>query len=316
MRELKQIIRNAAKKNGLFECGFARARRLDDDARRLSSWIAKGRHGAMGYMARTADIRPDPSHEAFFPGAKTVFMAAAGYGHPPPPDDSFAAAIARYARGRDYHGVMRGLMEGIVEEARRRLPDLSARVFVDTAPVMEKPWARMCGIGWIGKNSLIVTRSHGSFLVLGGFVTGLELEPDEPAADMCGSCTACIEACPTGAIHHDRTIDAGRCISHCTTETSQIDDEKLRNFVAGRSVFGCDICQQACPFNEHVPNGIPALRPFDALCGTGLRELAAMDIDKVRLLLKDTAMERPGPGRILQNARCYLGGGGAGGSDS
>ena len=270
----------------------------------------------MGYMARTADIRPDPTHEAFFPGAGTVFMAAAGYGHSPPPDDSFAATIARYARGTDYHRVMRRIMERIVEQAGQAAPDFSARVFVDTAPIMEKPWAQRCGIGWIGKNSLIVTRSHGSFAVLGGFVTGFELEPDEPAADMCGSCTACIETCPTHAIHHDRTIDASRCIAYYTTETREIDDEKLEGFLAGRSAFGCDICQQACPFNERVPDGIARLRPLDTLCGTGLRELAAMDSDEVRLLLKETAMERPGPERILQNIRCYLHGGGGGGSES
>ena len=315
MHELKEIIRNAAKTRGLFACGFARARRLDNDAQRLSGWIAKGRHGAMQYMARTADIRPDPSHEAFFPGAKTVFMAAAGCGHPPPPDDSLAAAIARYARGRDYHRVLRRIMDEIAAEAGRAAPGFSARVFVDTAPIMEKPWAMVCGIGWIGKNSLIVTRGHGSFLLLSGLVTSLEIEPDEPAADHCGSCTACIEACPTGAIGDDRTIDADRCIAFYTTEAKEIDDETLKGFAAGRSAFGCDICQQVCPFNEHVPDGIPALRPLDALSRTGLRDLASMDIEEVRRLLKETAMERPGPERILQNIRCYLSSG-RGGSES
>jgi len=304
--DLKKFIQSAAAGLGFSACGFARAEDLVDDNDRFSLWIQRGRHASMSYLARTIDIRRNPSHEDFFPGGKTVIMFASGYFHEPPPKNSFAAAIAAYARGRDYHDVIRAKLKKLVEDIRREAGDFNARIFIDSAPVMEKAWAARSGVGWIGKNSLVLSGTYGSYVVLGGMVTDAQLEPDPPAEDGCGSCRACLDACPTGAINADRTIDAGLCISYYTTEVKTVEDEKLSQFVSAGSCFGCDICQQVCPCNEKVPEGEGRFRPLEVFRELNLPDLMKMKPHQVRAIVKDTTLYRLGAERLLQNVRCCL----------
>jgi epoxyqueuosine reductase len=289
---------------GFTAWGAARVEPLSEEAAWLSAWVERGFHADMAYLARTVDIRRNPSHEGFFPGARTLVMVALPYAHAAPPASSLAAALAAYARGRDYHRVVREKLEKLVSQVEGWAGNVRSRIFVDSAPVMEKAWARRCGVGWIGKNSLVVTPRAGSLVVLGGFVTTLELEPDAPAGDGCGDCDACVRACPTAAIGTQRTVDAGLCLSYLTTQLGRADDEDLARRIAGRSLFGCDLCQEACPSNRRPPAGDEALKPLPSLLGMTVEDLLAMDTARVSALIEGTAMRKLGPGRLLQNARC------------
>ena len=308
---MKRCLVEAAGSLGFTACGAARVEPLVEEAGRLAAWINLGLNAGMGYLARNMDIRRDPSHEGFFPGARTLVMVALPYAHPAPPPSSLAAVLAAYARGRDYHRVVREKLEKLVSQveggAEGGAGTARSRIFVDSAPIMEKAWARRCGLGWIGKNGLVVTPQSGSLVVLGGFVTTLELEPDVPAADACGDCDACVRACPTGAIRSDRTLDAALCLSYLTTQLARADDEDLSDLLAGRSLFGCDLCQDACPHNRCPPAGDEALRPMPSLLGMTVEDLLAMDTPRVAALIEGTAMRKLGPGRLLQNARCRSG---------
>jgi epoxyqueuosine reductase len=302
--EIKRRLVDVAGSLGFAACGAARVEPLAEEAARLAAWVGKGLHAGMAYLERTMDIRRDPSHEGFFPGARTLVMVALPYAHPSPPPSSLAAALAAYARGRDYHRVVRDKLEKLVSRVEGRGGTARSRIFVDSAPVMEKAWARRCGLGWIGKNGLVVTPQAGSLVVLGGFATTLELEPDTPADDACGDCEACMRACPTGAIRSDRTLDAALCLSYLTTQLGRADDEDLARLLAGRSLFGCDLCQEACPHNHRPPAGDEALKPLPSLLGISVKDLLAMDTPRVASLIEGTAMRKLGPGRLLQNARC------------
>ena len=251
--DMKLRLLESARSLGFAACGAARAEPLAEEAARLAAWVERGFNADMGYLARNIDIRKDPSHERFFSGARTLVMAALPYAHAAPPASSLAASLAAYARGRDYHRVVREKLDKLVSQVEGRGGAVQSRIFVDSAPVMEKAWARRCGLGWIGKNGLVVTPQAGSLVVLGGFVTTLELEPDVPAADACGDCDACVRACPTGAIRSDRTLDAALCLSYLTTQLGLSDDEDLARRLAGRSLFGCDLCQEACPHIRRPP---------------------------------------------------------------
>lgn len=303
---VKERILALSRELGFAACGFAAARELDREWRIFSDWLKRGGHASMGYLERTADIRRSPSHERFFPGARTVIMFALAYGHPAPPEGTLGRAVAAYARGRDYHDEVRRRIERIAGAAASAAPSFESRVFVDSAPVMEKAWAQRCGVGWVGRSGLVVTERCGTWVVLGGMVTAVELEPDAPARDGCGACSACVEACPTEALGPDRTVTASRCIAYMTTEVKEIDDTALSPFVAGRSCFGCDLCQQACPLNSEVEPGDPALRPLEAWHTLRPGDVPAMGRAAVEKLLRGTTMERLGPERFIQNVRCFL----------
>jgi epoxyqueuosine reductase len=303
---IRERILGLSRELGFAACGFAAARELDREWRVFSDWLERGGHASMGWLERTADVRRNPSHEKFFPGARSVIMFALAYGHRDPPEGTLGRALAAYARGRDYHDVVRRRIERIAAEAASLAPGFRSRVFVDSAPVMEKAWAQRCGVGWVGKNGLVVTERAGTLVVLGGMVTASELAPDEPARDGCGECRACVDACPTGALGPDRTVTAGRCIACATTEAREIDDAALSEFVAGRTCFGCDLCQQACPLNGGAEPGDADLRPLDAWQTLRPDDVLAMDRAAVESLLRGTTLERLGPERFIQNVRCFL----------
>jgi epoxyqueuosine reductase len=294
---IKQRILDLSRELGFSDCGFAAAGELGWEWRTFSSWLKRGGHASMGWLERTAELRRSPSHEKFFPGARTVIMFALAYGHRTPPEGTLARALAAYARGRDYHEEVRRRLEHVAGAVASWRPAFKSRVFVDSAPVMEKAWAQRCGVGWVGRSGLVVTKRSGTLVVLGGMVTTMELEPDTPARDGCGECSACVDACPTGALGPDRTVTADRCLAYATTEAREIEDAALSALAAGRTCFGCDLCQQACPLNSGVEPGDRALQPLDVW-----QTLRPED----EKLLRGTTMERLGPERFMQNVRCYL----------
>lgn len=245
---LTRALKRRAREAGFDSVGVAAAEALDRDGAALAAWLRAGREASMAWMARNPEKRSDPRR--LLPGCRSVIVLAMNYW----PGDAQAstpegrARVALYARGRDYHKVMGDKLRQLAAWLAER-SSLPARSFVDTGPVLERGWAERAGIGWIGKNANLLTREQGSWLLLGEILTVAELEPDPgPHADHCGSCTACIEACPTDAIVGDGVIDSNRCISYWTIEHRGPIPEPRRATLADW-IFGCDICQEVCPWN-------------------------------------------------------------------
>lgn len=229
-------------------------------ARELAEWLEAGRHGSMGYLEKNVEARLDP--RTLLPGARSMVLVADLYaaGAPDPPPDPGAPArgrVARYARGRDYHDVLKRRLHTLADALRVAFPSESFRAFVDTAPVLEREHAARAGLGWIGKHTLLIHPRLGSYSVLGGLLTTMELAPPEgqrPVSDHCGTCTRCVDACPTGAIT-PYSVDATRCVSYLTIERREAIDPSLHEGMRDW-IFGCDVCQEVCPHNR--PREAPA----------------------------------------------------------
>ncbi|MGA9116982.1 MAG: tRNA epoxyqueuosine(34) reductase QueG, partial [Bacteroidota bacterium] len=257
----RETLRREAARRGFPLAGIARAAALEVEGARLREWLERGYDAGMGWMRRRIAERTDP--RALLPGARSVVMLAVNYYTPVErsgrPGD---ARISRYAWGEDYHAVLGARLEGLAVWMRQVFGGEVVRAWVDTGPLMEKAWAQRGGIGWIGKHGNIITRAFGSWVFLGGILTTAELEPDPPARGLCGSCTRCIDACPTGAIVGPSVVDSNRCISYLTIEHRGEIAPALADRLGGW-IFGCDICQDVCPWNRKCarPCGEPAFGP-------------------------------------------------------
>jgi epoxyqueuosine reductase len=250
MTSLAEDIRRVARDLGFVYVGIAPARPLPLHQRGYRRALDEGRHAGMTYLARDPDRREDPSR--LLPGAKTVISLAAAYyqgDHGDPPHDAPSGKIARYAWGRDYHDLIQPRLERLTTFILEREPDAMVRAAVDHAPVLERAYAQEAGLGFIGKHTLLITPSHGSWVLLGELITSLDLACDEPAVTQCGSCTRCLDACPTGALVAPFRLDAARCIAYLTIEHKGDTPDELRPAV-GEWLFGCDVCQEVCPYNE------------------------------------------------------------------
>ncbi|MDX9975116.1 MAG: tRNA epoxyqueuosine(34) reductase QueG [FCB group bacterium] len=239
-------VKAHAKLLGFDACGIAEAGDVDPGDR-LAQWLARGYHAGMAWMAATRELRRDIRRK--LPGARSVVVVARNYYAPQPESETGIAKVARYAWGRDYHRVLRKPLRALEAFLAELEPGAQSEAFVDSGPVMEKAWAARAGIGWIGKNSLVLRRDLGSWFFLGVVATTLELAPDAPAHDRCGSCTACLDACPTQAIVEPRVVDSNRCIAYHTIENRNDIPEDLQP-AFGDWAFGCDICQDVCPWNR------------------------------------------------------------------
>ena len=240
-----EMIRRKALSLGFDLCGVARVRVLREPADRFERWIEQGCDGGLEYMRRHRSMRFDP--DQLLAGAQSVVVCGVSY-HRAPSAGEVAHRIASYAHNRDYHLVLREPLRRLADELRCLVPESRSRVFIDTAPLSEKSWAVEAGLGWIGRHSLLINPDLGSFLLLGEVLTSAQLTPDSPFVEMrCGTCHACVEACPVGAIRDDRTIDARRCIARRTIERGG-DQSDLHGWI-----FGCDLCQRACPHNAKAP---------------------------------------------------------------
>jgi epoxyqueuosine reductase len=241
------FVKQCARELGFSFCGIARAEFLEEEAPRLENWLKRGYHGQMKYMENHFDKRLNPA--LLVPGAKSVISLI--YNYYPQKDLSrqHSLKIAKYAYGEDYHVVIRDKLKEFLFRLKEKIGQISGRAFVDSAPVLEHAWAQRAGIGWVGKNSLLLNRKMGSFFFLAELIVDVELEYDSPIPDYCGTCTACMDACPTQAITEPFVVDGSKCISYYTIELrDEIPQEAKGKFE--NWIFGCDICQDVCPWNR------------------------------------------------------------------
>lgn len=241
------LIKSTAANLGFSFCGISKAEFLKEEAPQLEEWLKRGYHGTMGYLENHFDKRLDPT--LLVPGAKSVISLL--YNYYPKKDlaNDNQFKIAKYAYGEDYHFVIKDKLKEFLQRIQEQIGEVHGRAFVDSGPVMERTWAKKSGIGWIGKNSLLLNRSMGSFFFLAELIVDLELQYDGPVKDYCGSCTACIDACPTDAIPQPYVVDGSKCISYFTIELK----DEIPTSVKGKFenwIFGCDICQDVCPWNS------------------------------------------------------------------
>ncbi|MEX0845823.1 MAG: tRNA epoxyqueuosine(34) reductase QueG, partial [Balneolaceae bacterium] len=231
-------------------CGFAKAQHLPDEARRLEEWLNQQRNGTMDWMGNHFEKRVDPT--LLVPGSKTVVSVLASYHHPKHNEQigvKDQPLISKYAQGRDYHKVLKKKLKDLFKFTEEKLGGLEGRIFTDTAPVLDKVWAQRAGLGWIGKNSNLLNKDIGSFVFIGEMIIDAELSYDTPVTDHCGSCTRCIDACPTDAIYEPYRVDATKCISYLTIELKEEIDKQYQTNIENW-IYGCDICQDVCPWNS------------------------------------------------------------------
>jgi epoxyqueuosine reductase len=243
----KTIIIDKAHELGFFSCGFSKAAFLEEEAPRLEQWLSLNYNGKMGYMANHFDKRLDP--RLLVDGAKTIISLLFNY-FPEEKQNENAPKIAKYAYGEDYHFVIKDKLNELLVYLREEIGEVHGRVFVDSAPVMDKAWAKKSGLGWIGKNSNLIQPKMGSFFFIAELIIDLEIEPDGPMKDYCGTCTRCIDSCPTEAIVQPYVVDGSKCISYLTIE---LKDQLIPKEFSGKMdqwMFGCDICQDVCPWNR------------------------------------------------------------------
>ncbi len=241
-------IKEEAKRLGFDGIGIAKAARLDKEAKQLERWLNKGYHGKMGYMENYFDKRVDPT--LLVPGAKSVISLTYNYFTEEEQKDPSAPKISKYAYGKDYHKVIKNKLKEFLYNLTEKMGEISGRCFVDSAPVLERDWAKKSGLGWIGKNTLLIHPKKGSYFFLAELIIDVELVPDDPIKDYCGTCTRCIDACPTEAISpKGYVVDGSKCISYFTIELK----EQIPTTYKGKFedwMFGCDICQEVCPWNR------------------------------------------------------------------
>lgn len=295
MKDLKkrsQLIRIEALRLGFLDCGITSAEPPEHATEHLSDWIRNGYHGEMKYMEDHLELRTDP--QKMLDGARSVIMVLQNYYISGQQADPSAPVIARYAYGRDYHAVIKKKLKKVLGFMQAEIQPCRGRIFADSAPVLEKALARRAGLGWTGKNSLLLTRKSGSFFFIGGIITDLELEYNQnPGKEYCGKCKLCIEACPTGAIARPGVLDVRKCISYLTIENRAcgLPAELKGNF--RNRIFGCDICQDVCPWNRKAhPHNEPGLNPNPSLLEMSRNDWHDLDEKKFKKLFKGTPVER------------------------
>ena len=285
------LIKQLAKELGFDFCGIAQAQRLDDDAHRLESWLNKGMHGSMHYMERYFDMRIDPRQ--LVPGANSVITLLLNY-FPTEKQRNDELKISKYAYGKDYHEVIREKLNKYIEHIKSAIGNFHGRGFVDSAPVLERTWAQRSGLGWVGKNGNLINRQMGSFFFIATLITDLELEADEPfVKDYCGTCSRCIDACPTDAILPGKVVDGSKCISYFTIE---LKDMLIPNEMKGKFenwMFGCDICQDVCPWNRFSkPTNEIEFMPLPGILDLSTKEWEMMTEEKFKTLFKQSPLSR------------------------
>lgn len=297
----KSALVEQAKALGFQAVGVAKADFLASEAARLDEWLSRGYAGEMRYLERNVDKRLDP--RILVPGAKTVVSLLFNYHDPEANPNDASPRVAQYAQGQDYHHVIKWKLKELMKWAQAEWGAIEGRVFVDSAPVHERAWAARSGLGWVGKHSLLLNRGMGSYFFLAELIMDVELEPDAPVSDHCGTCTRCIDACPTGAIIQPAVVDGSKCISYYTIELRGAIPEPVHQQL-GAWVFGCDVCQEVCPWNRHAkPHAEPQFAPHPELRKMGTREWREMTEEVFQEVFKGTAVKRTGYEGLLRNVQ-------------
>ncbi len=285
-----QLIKTEAKRLGFDYCGISKADFLEEEAPRLENWLTNNSHGQMKYMENHFDKRLDP--RLLVEGAKSVISVLLNYFPEQSQADSTAPKISKYAYGNDYHFVIKEKLKSLQEFISTAIGEVNGRAFVDSAPVLDRAWAKKSGLGWIGKNANLINKNQGSFFFIAELIVDLELEYDGEIKDYCGSCTRCIDACPTQAIAEPQVVDGSKCISYFTIELK----ENIPNEVKGKFqnwVFGCDVCQDVCPWNRFSkPHAEPLFAPNAGLLEMSKKEWEEITEDVFGKVFKNSAVKR------------------------
>lgn len=299
-----KIVKRLAREQGFDFCGIAKAGFLEEEAPRLEQWLKQGSHGAMGYMENHFDKRLDPTK--LVPGSKSVITLL--YNHYPPKslpeNDNYH--VAKYAYGQDYHFIIKTKLRQLIQAISQEIGQVQGRAFVDSAPVMERAWAQRSGLGWIGKNSLLLNREGGSFFFIAELILDLELVPDAPLPDYCGTCTRCIDNCPTDAITPYQ-VDASKCISYFTIELKDAIPEEFQGTFQNW-IFGCDICQDVCPWNRFAkPHNEKNFLPIEALMEMDCQQWENLTEEMYQKLFKGSPLKRTRYEGLKRNIRFAMG---------
>jgi len=284
-----QLIKAEASRLGFLSCGVSRAEFLEKEAPRLEKWLEEGRHGKMKYMENYFDKRLNP--KILVPGAKSVVSLLLNY-YPKEFQREDSYKISKYAYGTDYHFVIKDKLKSLMNFIHQEIGEVDGRVFVDSAPVLDKAWAAKSGLGWIGKHSNLLTKKTGSFYFIAELIIDLQLEYDTPVTDHCGSCTACIDACPTQAITAPYQVDGSKCISYFTIELKDSLPESQKGKFEDW-MFGCDICQDVCPWNRFSkPHNEPLFDPHPDLLEMNKKDWEEITEEVFRKIFKKSAVKR------------------------
>jgi epoxyqueuosine reductase len=301
--ELKQ----QALREGFNKVGVVRAERLDAEAPRLKEWLARGYHGEMSWMARDVEKRLNPLE--IFPPARSIVVVALNYYTPEQHEEnSNTGKVSRYAWGDDYHDVLKTKLESLLAWIRERVPEAAGKVCVDIQPVMDKAWAVRAGLGWLGKHTNVITQEFGSWVFIGELLLNLELEADaEFAEDHCGTCTLCLDACPTQAITEPYVVDSNRCISYATIELRTPElPASIQEELSGW-LYGCDICQDVCPWNRfQAPTEETRFAPREGNVNTDLSQVLELTPETYATRFRGSAMKRTKLIGLQRNARALL----------
>lgn len=284
------LIKTEAKRLGFDYVGISKADFLEEEAPRLENWLNNNMHGQMSYMQNYFDKRLDP--RLLVPGAKSVISLLLNYFPSENQVDDTAPKISKYAYGKDYHIVIKEKLNQLLEFIKENIGEVDGRAFVDSAPVMDKAWAKKGGLGWIGKNSNLINKSSGSFYFIAELILDLDLEYDGAVKDYCGTCTKCIDACPTDAIIAPYVVDGSKCISYFTIELKENIPDDVKGKMENR-MFGCDICQDVCPWNRFSkPHQEPLFKANEELLGMKKEDWIELTEETFRRVFKDSAVKR------------------------
>lgn len=295
-----QLIKDEALRLGFSHVGVSKAGFLEEEAPRLEQWLSQNMHGKMSYMERYFDKRLDP--RLLVDGAKSVISLLLNY-YPSSQQDTLLPQISKYAYGRDYHFVIKDKLKSLLNFIQDEIGAVSGRAFVDSAPVLDRAWAKKSGLGWIGKNGNLIHPKNGSFFFIAELIVDLELEPDAPMRDYCGTCTKCIDACPTNAIVAPKVVDGSKCISYFTIELKEAIPDRYKN-TFGDWAFGCDVCQDVCPWNRFSsPTSEPDFTPKNELLSKSETEWLEMTEEVFQQLAKESSLLRPGLENMKRNIR-------------
>jgi len=304
-KDLASLIKKKTRELGFDLCGIAEVKVLSENGRILEEWCKAGMNAGMDYLARNIEKRVNP--DLLLPGAKSLVVTGLCYYSENKQKDPRAPVLSRYAYGINYHNVIAGKLEKLLLFIKSAEPAAEGRVFVDSAPLLEKAWAKEAGLGWQGKHSIVINRKIGSFFFIGILILNVGLEYDVPLKEeFCGTCRSCIDLCPTGAINENRTIDARKCIANLTIENRGPIPEDIIPNLGGR-IYGCDRCQDVCPWNKHgEPSGTPEFAINEEVASMSRDEWQSLTEESYSRLFSNTTLERVKYDNLMRNIEAAI----------